>query len=294
MSDSIQRFTFSQLPIRGEIVTLETSYQTIVEQHQYPAAQRQLLGQALAANALLAEMIKIDGKVALQLQSQSAVKLLLTECTHKGHLRGLAKIDAEQATEQLNFQQWTQKGQMAITIEPEKGKRYQGVVPLESPELSQCLQDYFVRSEQLPTYIQLFASDSKVFGLFLQVLPGNSQQDVSAEEKSKAFAHVKALAETLSAEEALELSHQDLLYRLFHQDEVVLYPEKSLQFQCVCSRERNEKALGTIAPKELIEMVQESDGQLELACDFCNKKEVFTEQDIMALLSNNVASDSIN
>ena len=90
------------------------------------------------------------------------------------------------------------------------------------------------------------------------------------------------------------LNHQDLLYRLFHQDEVVLYPEKSLQFQCVCSRERNEKALGTIEPKELIEMVQDSGGQLELACDFCNKKEIFTEQDIMTFLSNSASSDSIN
>ena len=294
MSDSIQRFTFSQLPIRGEVITLEDSYQTIVAQHQYPAAQRELLGQALAANALLAEMIKIDGKVALQLQSRSAVKLLLTECSSQGYLRGLAKIDEEQATEQLNFQEWTKAGQMAITLEPAQGKRYQGVVPLESTELAQCLEDYFERSEQLPTHIQLFVSDTKVFGLLLQVLPGNSQQEVSAAEKAEAFDHVKALAETVTAEEALTLNHQDLLYRLFHQDEVTLYPEKSLKFQCECSRQRNEKALSTIDPKELLEMVQESGGQLELACDFCNKKEIFTEQDIMTSLSNTAPSDSIN
>lgn len=294
MSDTIQRFTFAKLPIRGEIISLEQSFKTIVEQHQYASAQRQLLGQALAATALMAEIIKIEGKVALQLQSPSTVKLLLTECTHQGFIRGLAHLDQEQGSETLDFAQWTQSGQMAITIEPTQGKRYQGVVPLENTTLSSCLEDYFQRSEQLPTYIQLFASDNKVFGLFLQALPGNSQDTTSAEDKAAAFEHVKTLAETLSAEEALAANHQDLLYRLFHQDEVTLYPEKTIEFQCGCSRERNEQALATIQPEELVHMVQESGGQLELVCDFCSNKETFTEQDIMTFLSNTAPSDSIN
>lgn len=294
MSDTIQRFTFAKLPIRGEIISLEHSFTTIVEQHEYAAAPRQLLGQALAATALMAEIIKIEGKVALQVQSPSTLKLLLTECTHQGFIRGLTRLDEEQATDTLDFAKWTQNGQMAITIEPNQGKRYQGVVPLENTTLASCLEDYFQRSEQLPTYIQLFASDSKVFGLFLQALPGNSQDTTSLEDKVGAFEHVKTLAETLSAEEALATSHQDLLYRLFHQDEVTIYPEKSIEFQCGCSRARNEQALATIQPEELVQMVQESGGQLELVCDFCSNKEIFTEQDIMTFLSNTAPSDSIN
>ncbi|GAA4358945.1 Hsp33 family molecular chaperone HslO [Kangiella marina] len=294
MSDTIQRFTFANLPIRGEIISLDHSFKTIANQHQYASAQRQLLGQSLAATALMADIIKIEGKVALQLQSTSAVKLLLTECTHQGYIRGLARLDDTKTSDVLNFQEWTQGGQMAITIEPNQGKRYQGVVPLENAELASCLEDYFIRSEQLPTYIQLFASDDKVFGLFLQALPGNSQDTTTAEEKAEAFDHVKTLAQTLTAEEALELNHQDLLYRLFHQDDVTTYPEKPIEFQCGCSRERNEKALATINPEELVEMVQDSGGQIELVCDFCSNKEVFTEQDIMTFLSNVSPSDSIN
>jgi len=294
MSDTIQRFTFAQLPIRGEIITLGSSFKTIVQQHQYASAPKELLGQALAATALMAEIIKIEGKVALQLQSPSAVKLMLTECTHQGHIRGLTHLDDSQTTNTLDFARWTQGGQMAITIEPTKGQRYQGVVPLENAELSRCLEDYFQRSEQLPTYIQLFVNQDKAFGLFLQALPGNSQNDVSHEEKQQAFEHVKALAETLSPEEALSLNHQDLLFRLFHQDDVTLYPAKPIEFKCGCSRERNERALTTISPKELVEMVQESDGQLELVCDFCSNKEIFTEQDIMTFLSNTAPSQSVN
>ncbi|AOE49016.1 Hsp33 family molecular chaperone HslO [Kangiella sediminilitoris] len=294
MSDTIQRFTFAKLPIRGEVITLEQSYQTIVEQHQYPKAERQLLGQALAANALMAEIIKIKGKIALQLQSPSTVKLLLTECDHQGHIRGLMHTNESNDGSELNFPNWTQNGQMAITIEPEEGQRYQGVVPLENQNLAECLEDYFARSEQLPTSIQLYVNDNKVTGLFLQALPANSQQDISPEDKAGAFEHVKTLAETLEANEALNLSHQEILYRLFHQDEVTLYPEKSIEFQCSCSRQRNERALSTIEPSELVNMVKESGGQLELICDFCSSKEVFSEDDIMTLLSSNAPSDSVN
>lgn len=308
MSDTIQRFTFAKLPIRGEIITLDDSFKTIVEQHQYPAAQRQLLGQALAASALMAEIIKIKGKIALQLQSPSTVKILLAECTHQGHIRGLVNIDEGQSSKQkqaeLNFSDWTQGGQMAITIEPEQGQRYQGVVPLESTQLSSCLEDYFNRSEQLPTYIQLFVEDDKAFGLFLQALPNHassadllsdpSHETLSTEEKTQAFEHVTALADTLTSKEAFSVNHQELLYRLFHQDEVTLFSEKPIRFQCSCSRQRNEKALTTIAPDELISMVKDNGGQLELVCDFCSKQEIFTEQDIMDFLSTADISDSIN
>lgn len=304
MSDTIQRFTFAKLPVRGEIISLEQSFQTIIEQHQYPDAQRQLLGQALAASALMAETIKIEGKIALQLQSPSAVKLLIAECNHQGHIRGLVTIDESQVDEannqtELNFSDWTQGGQMAITIEPARdkhsqGKRYQGIVPLEEEHLSSCLEDYFSRSEQLPTFIKLFANDDKVCGLFLQALPGNSDSIVSDVDKQESFEHIKTLAETITKDEALTLSHKDLLYRLFHQDEVTVYPEKSIQFQCSCSRERNEKALATIDPSELVSMVKESGGQLELICDFCSSKEIFTEHDVMNFLSNSTPSETLN
>ena len=92
----------------------------------------------------------------------------------------------------------------------------------------------------------------------------------------------------------MDISHQELLYRLFNQDEVTVYPEKQIQFQCGCSRERNEKALATIQPAELIEMVQENGGQIDLVCDFCSHKEIFTEQDVMTFLSNTSPSDSVN
>lgn len=290
MSDLIQRFTFADLPIRGEIISLEQSFQTICDQHQYSKTLRHLLGEALAATALMAEIIKIEGKVSLQLQSPSQVKLLVTECNNHGHIRGVMHpLDPEDSD--YNFKQWTQGGTLAITIEPEQGHRYQGIVSLEKDSLSACLEDYFTSSEQLPTYLKLFVGESRISGVFLQAMPDDASQE---KNKAAAFEHVTTLAETITDEEALSLSHHDLLYRLFHQDKVTLYDAKPIQFQCGCSRERNERALLTIEPQELMQLAEEHDGKVEMVCDFCSKKEVFTQQEIAELITTNQGSQSVN
>ncbi len=290
MSDLIQRFTFADLPVRGEIISLEQSFQTICEQHQYSDTLRHLLGEALAATALMAEIIKIEGKVSLQLQSPSQVKLLVTECNNHGHIRGVMHpLDPD--ISDYDFKQWTQGGTLAITIEPVQGHRYQGIVSLEKDSLAACLEDYFTSSEQLPTYLKLFVSKERITGVFLQAMPDEGNQE---KDRQTAFEHVTTLAETITDEEALTLSHHDLLYRLFHQDKVTLYQEKPIRFQCSCSRERNERALLTIEPQELMQLAEEHDGKVELVCDFCSKKEVFTQQEIAQLITTNQGSESVN
>ena len=285
MSDIIQRFTFADLPIRGEIISLEHSFQTICNQHQYPETLRHLLGEALAATALMAEIIKIEGKVTLQLQGSSQVKLLISECDNHGHIRGVLHA-LEPDADHYNFKEWTQGGTLAITIDPKQGHRYQGIVSLEKDSLSECLEDYFTSSEQLATYIKLFVGKDKIVGLFLQAIPD--------EDNRVAFEHVTTLANTVTDEEALTLSHHELLYRLFHQDQVSLHTEKAIQFQCGCSRQRNEQALLTIEPKELMQLAEENNGEIELVCDFCSKKEVFTQQEIAQLITTNQGTSSVN
>lgn len=290
MSDHIQRFTFADLPMRGEIISLEHSFQTISDQHQYSSTLRHLIGEALAATALMADIIKIEGKVALQLQSPSQVKLLVTECNNHGHIRGVMHpLDPD--IKDYNFRDWTQGGTLAITIEPEQGQRYQGIVSLEKDSLAECLEDYFTSSEQLPTYIKLFVGHDRITGLFLQAMPNADNQ---GKDNKVAFEHVTALANTISDEEALTLSHHDLLYRLYHQDKVTLYDAKPIQFECSCSRERNERALLTIEPQELMQLAEEHNGKIELVCDFCSKKEVFTEQELAQLITTNQGTEAVN
>ncbi len=295
--DKIQRFSFAQLPVRGEIVSLKDSIGIICDQHDYPNEVRHLLAEALTACTLLADIIKIEGRVSLQLQSPSLVKLLLVECNHLGHIRGL--LQTNEALEHLireelfDFKEWTDKGQLAITIEPKKGQRYQGIVPLDKTSLAECLEDYFNLSEQLPTHIKIFADQNQAFGMFVQTLPQEADSSIGNEPSQQAFDHVVALSNTIKSQEAFALEHQDLLYRLFHQDEVSLYPEKAIQFQCSCSRERNMAALTTLDPAELMGIVEEQ-GALEMVCDFCSNKEVFNRDEIMKLIMAEADQGSVN
>ncbi|MRX28213.1 Hsp33 family molecular chaperone HslO [Kangiella sp. HZ709] len=297
MSDNIQRFSFAELPIRGEIISLTKTIDTICDQHQYPKEVRHLLAESLAACCLLADIIKIEGRVSLQLQSASVIKLLLVECDNQGRMRGLLHINEEYEhlinSDPFNFKQWVANGQLAITIDPDKGQRYQGVVPLDQMTLAECLEDYFNMSEQLPTHIKIFADHHKAFGIFIQTLPQAADSSIGNEDTQQAFEHVTALTETVKQEEAFELSHEELLYRLFHQDEVSIYPEKTLKFECSCSRERNMAALTTLDPAELVSLVEEQN-EIEMVCDFCSNKEIFNRQQIMELLISEADQGVIN
>lgn len=297
MSDQIQRFSFANLPIRGEIASLNETISTICEQHNYPNEIRQLLSEALVSVALLADIIKIEGRLSLQLQSPSLVKLLMVETNHQGQMRGVLHTNPEQVTPEklknYRFDDWTQGGQMAITIDPDKGQRYQGIVPLDNDSLAACLEDYFNRSEQLPTHIKLFANEQQTFGLFIQTLPEESASSIGNSNTEQAFEHVLALTNTIKPEEAFTLEHDDLLYRLFHQDEVSIYPAKQLSFKCSCSRERNLQALTTIPAKELLDLLEEQ-GSIEMICDFCSNKEIFARQDIMNLLTTKADQGAVH
>lgn len=297
MSDHIQRFSFAQLPVRGEIVSLTESIDTICDQHQYPTEVRHLLAEALAACCLLADIIKIDGRVSIQLQSPAIVKILLVECNHQGHIRGVLQVNDELKhlidDEPFDFKQWTANGQLAITIEPDKGQRYQGVVPMDKGTLAECLEDYFNLSEQLPTHIKVVADEHQAFGVFVQTLPQEADSSFNNEQAQQAFEHVTALANTITPEEAFELDHEKLLYRLFHQDEVSIYPAKDISFKCSCSRERNMTALTTLDPSELVGLVEEQ-GEIEMVCDFCSNKEIFSRQQIIDLLTAEADQETIN
>ena len=188
----------------------------------------------LPAVSLLSATLKFDGRLMLQAQSENQVKVLMAECNHQRDLRAIARFDGE-LPEQAGFCELLRGGQMAITIEPEQGQRYQGVVPLEGETLSQCLEAYFSRSEQLPTQIHLVADEKRAAGMLLQVMPakGDSEAD---------WQHFSTLAATLQDDELLELDNATILRRLFHEEDCRLYEAEPLQFKCDCSRKRTADA----------------------------------------------------
>lgn len=275
--DQIQRILFEQIDVRGVVAGLEASYREVLARHDYPPVLQRTLGEMLAAVSMLSATLKFEGRLLLQAEGEGQVKMLMAECNQHQDLRAIARYDGELADD-LSFDQLLQNGRIALTIEPNKGQRYQGVVPLESETLAQCLQAYFEQSEQLGTSIQLAADGQRAAGLMLQVMPAEGRGDED-------WNRVSMLASTLKDEELLQLDNEALLFRLFHEEVCRLYEPQPLRFRCDCSRERSAEALKFMTEQELLEILKEQNGIIDVGCQFCNQTYNFDETDIRALFS---------
>jgi molecular chaperone Hsp33 len=273
--DVTRKFVFENADIRGEIVHLDAAYGEITGIHQYAPGVSRLLGEFLAAAVLLSTTIKFEGRLILQAQSNGDIPLIMAECSNTLDIRAIAN-GAEQATAS-EFSSLLRDGQLAITIEPLSGRRYQGVVPLEGDNLAACLEHYFANSEQLATRLWLASDGTRAAGLLLQQLPAQVTGDAAL--RSIQWQHLCTLAETTTAEEVLATDQQSLLYHLFHQDPLRLFEQETVRFACSCSRDRCFSALLALGPVELEELLAEED-PIVIDCEFCNQQYAFGAADL--------------
>jgi molecular chaperone Hsp33 len=279
--DILQRFLIENASIRGELVHLDQSFQTIVHQHKYPPFIQKLLGEALILVALLASIIKFKGRLTLQFQGKGKLKLLLAQCNHEFHLRGLVQMTGElQEADLLND---LKQGILVIMIDPDdSGKRYQGIVAWQGESLTESIEGYFRDSEQLRTRIWLAINETRAAGLLLQVMPrqGGAQESHSELVTSDAdWEHVIHLTETITPEELLNLPSETILHRLYVQEDVRLFPAEPVMFQCTCSAKRGENAILLLGREEIEEELTEKQ-VIVVTCDFCNKEFTFDRVDI--------------
>jgi molecular chaperone Hsp33 len=277
--DHLHRFLFEDAEIRGEWVQLNASWQAVLACHDYPSAVQSQLGQALAATVLLSATIKFKGSLILQVQSRGPLKTLVTQATHHRTVRGLARWHGE--IPQGSLPEIYGPGHLALTIQTEGKAPYQGIVSLEGTNLAEALQTYFSHSEQLQTCFWLAANDQRAVGLFLQELPSHRLEHDTNWER------IALLASTVTAQEMLSLPSAELLYRLFHEEQVRLFGPEPVSFRCSCSRERIENTLLALGPEEMKAILKEQ-GTVEVDCEFCNRHYSFDQVDIEQLLSNQV------
>lgn len=273
--DQLQRFLFEDSNVRGALVQLEDSFQHATREHGYPAAITRLLGESLAASTLMSNTLKFEGLLTLQAQGDGPVRILVAECTHNLGIRGLARFD--ELPEQTDLPTLIGNGRLVITLAPRQGQRYQGIVPLEQQTLAGCLQDYFALSEQLETFILLFADDQRAGGLMLQKLPGEASGP-----DHDLWPRLLKLAETTTADELLYLEPAALLRRLFHQEQVRLFDPKPVEFSCSCNRDRSRNALEALGQEDCYALLEEQ-AEIEIDCQFCGRKYIYRRADIESL-----------
>jgi molecular chaperone Hsp33 len=264
MNDSLQRFIFEGVPVRGEIVHLDATWRAVLERHEYPEPLRAVLGELMAAAALLSATLKFDGSLILQMQGSGTVKLIVVECTSEQTMRATAKWDGELSGG--SFRELVGDGRFVITIAPSDGKQtYQGIVELAGESVSQVLEHYMAASEQLETRLWLGADGAQAAGMLLQRVPGSESGDPDAWNRAV------TLGGTVTDRELLTLPARQIIRRLFHEEDVRVFDARIVSFRCSCSRERVVNMLRLLGHAEVRSIVAER-GEVDVNCEFCNKR----------------------
>lgn len=284
--DQLHRYLFENYAVRGELVTVSETWKQMLENHNYPLPVKTILGELLVATSLLTATLKFAGDITVQLQGDGPMSLAVINGNNRQQMRGVARVQGE-IPEGADLKTLVGNGYLVITISPEEGERYQGVVGLEGDTLAACLEDYFLRSEQLPT--RLFIRTGEVAGtpaaggMLLQVLPAQETQAAD-------FEHLSILTETIKADELLTLAAEDVLHRLYHEEEVRLYDPQDVEFKCTCSRERCADALRTLPDDEVDSIIAE-EGEIDMNCDYCGNHYLFNSMDIAEIRNNASPAD---
>jgi molecular chaperone Hsp33 len=275
-ADSLSRFLLQGAPVRGEIISLDSAWQQVVQRHDLPVCVRDCLGQLSAAALLLAASLKFDGMLVLQIHGDGPVALMVVECDAAGHFRATVKIregavvdDRASLVQLVNA---SGQGRFVVTLDPRTRtptrQPYQGIVPFEGDSVAQVLEHYMNRSEQVPTRLWLAADEHRAAGLLLQRLPDQGGSAAQATD-ADGWNRMCQLADTIDPLELVSLSSADMLHRLFWQEPLHAFDRRRCGFACSCSRDKVAAMLRMLGREEVESILVERE-TVEVNCDFCN------------------------
>ena len=281
--DAVTAFQIEGEPVRGRLARLGPAIDEILRGHDYPEAVANLLGEACALAALVGSNLKFDGRLIVEARGDGPVRFVVADYDTSGGLRGYCGFDAEQvAAAATGFVRPGAKsllgeGHFMMTVDqgPDMD-RYQGVTAIEGETLALCAEQYFAQSEQTPTRVRLAVGQAaqkdggqwRAGGMLIQSVA----EDDARGSTTEAWVRTQAFFETVGEDELIdpELSSQQLLFRLFHEDGVRVFGAQPLRAFCRCSQERIETVLRSFGAAERADMV-EPDGKIHVTCEYCSK-----------------------
>ena len=304
VDDAVLPFEVAALDLRGRLTRLGPGLDDLLAKHDYPPPVGKLLGEAVVLATLLGSSLKFEGRFILQTQTDGPVSFLIVDFQAPDRLRAYARFDAGRLKPGADSGALLGKGHLAMTIDqgPDMS-RYQGLVALHGGSLEDAAHEYFLRSEQIPTRVRLAVGEEwrggeggpsrrwRAGGMLLQFLPkaaerarqadlhpGDAPEGVVAHTVAEddAWIEGQSLIATVEDVELIDpdLSGERLLYRLFHERGVRVFPPLPLRAQCSCSREAVSSMLKSFSPQDRAEMVK--DDKVVVTCEFCSSVYQFT------------------
>ena len=296
--DTLQKFMFEGAPVRGELVELSDTWRQVQALREYPPAIKTLLGEMLAAAALLSANLKFNGAIIMQIYGDGPVRLLVVECDGDLRMRATAKFDAAASLDELTglsgLVNVSGNGRFVITLDPKDKlpgqQAYQGVVPLDGDSIATVIENYMLRSEQLDTRLWLAADGGVSRGLLLQKLPSSGGTDAPVHDDLTTWDRSVMLASTLKNDELLSTDIETLMRRLFWEETIRVFDPQHPSFLCSCTRERVGNMLRMLGRQEVNEALTEA-GHLGVDCEFCGKHYEFDRVDCAQLFAAVSAAD---
>lgn len=282
--DSVVPFLFDSLPVRGAIVQLEDTWRSLRNHQDYGGCVRDTLGHAAAATALLAQSLKSDSAVTLQITGGGPLSMLVMQCNTDLQLRGLAS--AQSGSETQTFAELVTNARCAITIRSKATEQpYQGIVEVAEATLAASLETYYERSAQVPSHLALVADDEFCGGLLLQQMPGKQEPDEDD------WRRLGLLAATLRVDDIKNGVGTPLLGKFFAEDDLRVFESRAASFFCPCSRERAANVLKLLGRDECDDACRE-EGCLVVTCEYCAAVERFDTVDVAGLFNDPSAPTS--
>ena len=296
VADALSRFVFEGAAVRGAFVTLDDTCRDILACHRYPPSLARVLGELLAAAALLASTLKFKGSLVVELRGDGPVHLLVVECDATLALRATAQWNADAEALPASADLATLAGggehdvahrpggppthaRLAITLDPrDGGPLYQGIVALETAAVATLIEHYLTRSEQIESRLILATDTRRSRGLLLQRMPSSGAADDAIWARATAHASRIAARDLLAARAPARL-----LSSRFPDCDIRLFDPVPARFACGCSEERIANALRLLGRAEVESLIAEQ-GMVGVTCEFCNRHYAFVAAEARALL----------
>lgn len=287
----------------GRIARLDNVLKTIIHKHGYVKNVSVALSETTALAVLLANALKFEGLFTLQLQGNGPVSTIVADVTSDGKIRACANYDKEHLEKAWALRKNEGEieatphllgtGTLAFTIDDGKNNYHQGVVDLQGKTLEECALRYFKQSEQIETMLKLFVGipeddegEWKAGGILLQRIPNYGGKDMDMEDIAELKNEAEILMKSLKKEELFDenLSLQEILYRLYHANNLTITKENNYEFKCRCSREKLLKTLRGFSEDELASMLDEN-SKIKAKCGFCSEEYEFSIPEILQKLN---------
>ncbi len=271
--DTIQRFLFKHLNIRGQHLKIDLAWQKLLEDRGYPCVLKKLLGELTALSIMLANGMKHTGKVTLQVQGKGPVNLLVVEVTHDLKLRGVAKTNKTITTE-TSANELLGDGRIMVTLEnTQTNTHFQSYVERTGDSLIESFENFFSQSEQLPTKLWIASDDSSLSAVMIQKLPDNDSIDTDGWDR------IMSLATTISDQELYSLDTKELLHRLFHEENLELFESLEIQYLCPKDKQKVENMIQSLGEEEARKILAEQ-GEIVIHNEICNFHLRFNQEEI--------------